>query len=58
MVAAFVMSASVAMAASVKCVVDTVDGDKVTMTCKKADSLKAGDKVTVKTKKKKAIEGC
>lgn len=57
-VAAFVMSASMVMAASVKCVVDSVDGDKVTMTCKKADSLKAGDSVSVKAKKKKAIEGC
>ncbi|PID71868.1 MAG: hypothetical protein CSB34_05020 [Desulfobulbus propionicus] len=58
MVGAFVMSASVVMAASVKCTVDTVEGDKVTMTCKKADKLKAGDKVSVKAKKKKAIEGC
>ena len=58
MVAAFVMSSSMVMAAKVKCKVDSVDGDKVTMTCKKADSLKAGMKVTVKEKKKAAYEGC
>lgn len=51
-------TATVAMAAKVKCTVDSVDGDKVTMTCKKADSLKAGDKVDVRAKKAKAIEGC
>ena len=59
MVAAFTVSvAGAAMAAKVKCTVDSVDGDKVTMTCSDADSLKAGDKVTVKPKKGKAIEGC
>ncbi len=58
MVAAFVVSAGVAFAASVKCTVDSVEGDKVTMTCDKADSLKAGDSVSAKAKKKKAIEGC
>ena len=57
MVAAFVMSSSLVMA-KVKCTVDSVDGDKVTMTCKGADSLKAGMKVTVKEKKKAAYEGC
>ncbi|GAB4344898.1 MAG: hypothetical protein Kow0089_21720 [Desulfobulbaceae bacterium] len=56
MVAAFVMSSSLVMAAKVSCTVDSVDGDKVTMTCKNADKLKAGDKVTVKGKK--AYEGC
>lgn len=58
---AMVFSMSVvsgAMAARVKCTVDSVDGDKVTMTCKKASKLKVGDKVKVKTAKKKAIEGC
>lgn len=45
-------------AAKLKCTVDTVEGDKVTMTCKKADKLKAGDKVKVSTKKKAAVEGC
>jgi len=58
MVAAFVMSSSMVMAASVKCTVDSVDGDKVTMTCAKADKLKAGDKVKVKGSKKAAYEGC
>ena len=57
MVAAFVMTASMGMA-KVNCKVDSVDGDKVTMTCKKADKLKAGMKVQVKEKKKKAYEGC
>lgn len=62
MAAAFLMSTvAVGFAAKVKCTVDSVDGDKVTMTCKKASKLKAGDKVSVKAKKsggKKAIEGC
>jgi len=51
---------TVAVAATVKCTVDSVDGDKVTMTCKKASSLKKGDKVKVKKAKKKAgaVEGC
>lgn len=58
MVAAFVMSSSMVMAATVSCKVDGVDGDKVTMTCKDADKLKAGDKVKVKASSKKAYEGC
>ena len=58
MVAAFVMTSSMVMAASVKCKVDSVEGDKVTMTCEKADKLKAGDKVKVKAGGKKAYEGC
>ena len=48
-------------ASKVKCTVDSIDGDKVTMTCDKADKLNAGDAVEVKAKKaagKKAIEGC
>ena len=51
---------SVAVAATVKCTVDSVEGDKVCMTCKNADSLSAGDEVKVKAKKKggAAIEGC
>ncbi|MEN8190872.1 MAG: hypothetical protein ABFS19_13585 [Thermodesulfobacteriota bacterium] len=55
-----VASVSVGMAAKVKCDVKGVDGDTVTLTCKKADKLKAGDKVEVKTKKggSAAIEGC
>lgn len=52
-------SAGLGFAAKVKCTVDSVDGNKVTMTCKKADKLKAGDKVKVTPpKKKSAVEGC
>ncbi len=58
MVVAFALSAGVALAGKVKCTVDKVEGTKVTMTCKKADKLKAGAAVTVKAAKKKAIEGC
>ena len=57
MVVAFALSAGAAFAKSDKCTVDGVDGDKVTMTCK-GTKMKAGDKVTVKAAKKKAIEGC
>lgn len=51
---------TVAVAATVKCTVDSVDGNKVTMTCKKASKLKAGDSVKVKAKRSAsaAIEGC
>lgn len=49
--------ASVSMAATEKCTVKAVDGKTVTLECKGA-SLKAGDAVTVKSAKKKAIEGC
>ena len=58
MVVAFAMSAGAALAGKVSCTVDSVDGDKVTMTCKKANKLKVGAAVTVKAAKKKAIEGC
>ncbi len=58
MVVAFALSsASMVMAKSVKCEVDTVEGDKVTMTCKGA-KFKKGDKVKVKAGGKKAVEGC
>ena len=50
--------ASAGMAASLKCTVDAVEGEKVTMTCKKADKLKAGDKVKVRGSKGAAVEGC
>jgi hypothetical protein len=50
---------TIAVAAKLKCTVDSVEGDKVTMTCKKADKLKAGDKVKVSPPKGgAAIEGC
>jgi hypothetical protein len=51
-------SAGLGMAAKVKCTVDSVEGEKVTMTCQKADKMKAGDKVKVSTKKAAAVEGC
>ncbi|BCL61824.1 hypothetical protein DGMP_25170 [Desulfomarina profundi] len=52
-------SAGLGFAAKVKCTVDSVDGNTVTMTCKKANKLKAGDKVKVTPpKKKSAVEGC
>ncbi|OKY73860.1 MAG: hypothetical protein BM485_16425 [Desulfobulbaceae bacterium DB1] len=57
--AAFIAStATFSMAAKIKCTVDGVEGDKVTMTCEGAGDLKAGDSVEVKAKKGKAIEGC
>ncbi|HFQ90365.1 MAG TPA: hypothetical protein ENK27_09860 [Desulfobulbus sp.] len=58
MVAAFALSAGSALASKVKCTVDSVSGNTVTLTCKKADKLKAGEKVYVKPNKRKAIEGC
>ena len=52
-------SSSAGMVMAAKCTVDSVDGDKVTLTCDGADKLKAGDAVEVKGKKaKKAVEGC
>ena len=58
MALAFVTAGS-SFAAKVKCTVDAVDGDKVTMTCEKADKMKAGDKVKVTTASKGAgVEGC
>ncbi|MFV0439425.1 MAG: selenite/tellurite reduction operon protein ExtJ [Desulfopila sp.] len=51
--------AGTSFAARVKCTVDAVDGDKVTMTCEKADKMKAGDEVKVSLPSKSgAIEGC
>jgi len=57
-VATFVMSSTMVLAAKVKCTVDSVDGNKITLTCEKADKLKAGQEVEVKGKKKAAYEGC
>lgn len=56
--AAFVLSSTMVLAASVRCKVDSVEGNKVVVTCTKADSLKAGQNVLVKAKKKAAYEGC
>ncbi len=51
-------TAGLGFAAKLKCTVDGVDGDKVTLTCDKASKVKAGDKVKVSYKKKAAVEGC
>ena len=52
MVMAFVVgTAGMSMAAKVTCKVKTIDGKTVTMECKKADTLKIGQKSTVKEKK-------
>jgi hypothetical protein len=53
-----VSSAGTVFAAKLKCVVDSVEGDKVTMTCENADQLKPGDKPRVSPPKGGAIEGC
>ena len=60
MAMAFTVSiAGVSVAAkSVKCKVTAIDGNAVTLDCKKAGPLKVGMKVKVKESKKKAIEGC
>lgn len=52
--------AGVSVAAkSVKCKVTAIDGNTVTLDCKKiGENLKTGMKVKVKKAKKKAIEGC
>jgi len=51
-------TAGIGFAAKLKCTVDTVDGEKVTMTCKKADKLAPGDKIKVSPAKKATVEGC
>lgn len=52
-------TAGLGFAAKLKCTVDAVDGEKVTMTCEKADKLAPGDKIKVSPPKKKgAVEGC
>lgn len=52
-------TAGASFAARVKCTVDSVEGDTVTMTCEKADKMKKGDAVKVTTSSKSAgIEGC
>ncbi len=57
---AAILSSSV-YAATLKCTVEKVEGDVVTMNCgEKAATLQAGTTVKVKTEKAKtaAIEGC
>lgn len=51
-------TAGIGFAAKLKCTVDAVDGEKVTMTCKKADKLAPGDKIKVSPAKKAMVEGC
>ncbi|MCB2217480.1 selenite/tellurite reduction operon protein ExtJ [Desulfofustis glycolicus] len=51
-------TAGTVFAARLKCTVDSVEGDKVTMTCENADQLKPGDKPRVSPPKGGAIEGC
>jgi hypothetical protein len=52
-------TAGLGFAAKLKCTVDKVDGEKVTMTCEKADKMAAGDEVKVTPARKKvATEGC
>jgi hypothetical protein len=51
-------TAGLGFAAKLKCTVDAVEGEKVTMTCEDADKLAPGDKVKVATAKKGAVEGC
>lgn len=59
MVLIFALStAGLGFAAKLKCTVDAVDGDKVTMTCEDAGKMAPGDKVKVTASKKGAIEGC
>ena len=46
-------------AAKLKCTVDSIDGEKVTMMCEDADKLKKGDKLRITPPKKgAAVEGC
>ncbi len=59
MVAAFTLSVvGFAMASEVRCTVKSVSGHTVTMTCRRADKLKAGNKVKVRTAVKQVLEGC
>lgn len=52
-------TAGAVFAAKVTCTVDSVEGDKVMMTCEKADKMKAEDKVKVTLPSKGgAVEGC
>lgn len=47
-----------ATAKTIKCTVETVADNQVTLQCVDTEALQVGDKVKVKTAKKKAIEGC
>jgi riboflavin synthase alpha subunit len=53
------LTTGVSLAATGKCTVTEIKDNIVTLDCgKDAAKLKTGDKVKVKTAKKKAIEGC
>ena len=56
----FVVSvAGVSVAAKLKCTVEGVEGETVTLNCEKADKLKKGDKLKISPPKKgAAVEGC
>ncbi len=59
MVATFALGvAGFAMASYTRCTVDSVSGNTVTMTCKKAYKLKTGQKVKVEIPMKRVLEGC
>ena len=58
-IAMFTLTSSVALAVSGKCTVTEIKDSVVTLDCgDTAAKMKVGDKVKVKTAKKKAIEGC
>jgi hypothetical protein len=49
---------SPAFAKKYSCEITEVDGETVTLQCKKTDGLEKGTKIKFKTSTKKAIEGC
>ncbi|WP_446009258.1 hypothetical protein [Candidatus Electrothrix sp.] len=61
-VTAFAFCVGTAFARTVKCTIETVEKEKVTMTCKDmekvAEHYKAGDDIKMKKVKKKVVEGC
>lgn len=58
-IAMFTLTSSATMAASSKCTVTEIKDSVVTLDCgTTAAKMKVGDKVKIKTAKKKAIEGC
>ncbi len=54
-----VTSTGTVLAASGKCTVTAIEGEKVVLDCgNKAEKFKVGDDVKIKSSKSKAIEGC
>ncbi len=49
---------SLAFAKNYSCKIIEVDGETITLQCKKFEGLEKGAKVKLKTSSKKAIEGC